>query len=198
MAVPLVAGCAVLLREALVKGGTVKPSAALIKALLINGAVPLSEQPAPDSGFGRVNLANSLSVALKEENTAFYEGTAYEDAEDVATDGIVFSRQVHVNLEGKPQNLKATLVWSDFQGERLRNILLLKVKGGDGSERFGYKEAGREEEEESEDDDEDDENINNVQQVLWENIPPGDATITVKYRDLQQPPQPFTILWRLS
>src|SRR5205814_2055611 len=61
MATPLVAGCAAVLRETLVKNGTPKPSAALVKALLINGAVDIAGQYTPPeigatpnniSGFG--------------------------------------------------------------------------------------------------------------------------------------------------
>src|ERR1044072_573657 len=64
MATPLVAGCVAVLRETLVKNGTPKPSAALIKAMLINGADELKGQyppseagPSPNnnSGFGIVN-----------------------------------------------------------------------------------------------------------------------------------------------
>ena len=75
MATPLVAGCAAVLREALIDNGTESPSAALIKALLINGAEILS-QPMPnvESGFGRVNLAKSIAVAPGEEGAAFREG----------------------------------------------------------------------------------------------------------------------------
>lgn len=41
MATPLVAGCVAVVRETLVKNGMRDPSAALIKALLINGAINL-------------------------------------------------------------------------------------------------------------------------------------------------------------
>ena len=63
MATPLVAGCAAVLRETLVKNGLAAPSAALIKALLINGADVLpgqynpseaGESPNGNSGWGRV------------------------------------------------------------------------------------------------------------------------------------------------
>ena len=47
MATPLVAGCVAVVRETLVKNGTTKPSAALIKSLLINGAVNLPGQYNP-------------------------------------------------------------------------------------------------------------------------------------------------------
>jgi len=42
MATPLVTGCCAVIRETLVKNGTPNPGAALIKAVLINGAVELN------------------------------------------------------------------------------------------------------------------------------------------------------------
>jgi serine protease AprX len=76
MATPLVAGCAAVLQQTLLNNrkpdtsADWSPSAALIKALLINGAVWLNDQYSPgwdgprpnySSGFGRVNLANSIA-----------------------------------------------------------------------------------------------------------------------------------------
>ncbi|KAK4212054.1 peptidase S8/S53 domain-containing protein [Rhypophila decipiens] len=88
MAVPVVAGAAALLRQALRRRNCPDPSAALLKALIINGAVDLSRyrpkgavwpgnpttngganlltkddmEPAPSNaqGFGRLNIADSL------------------------------------------------------------------------------------------------------------------------------------------
>ncbi|KAH8743805.1 peptidase S8/S53 domain-containing protein, partial [Diaporthe sp. PMI_573] len=71
MATPLVSGCAAVLRETLVKNGVAEPSAALVKALVINGAVNLRGQYSPpevshgpnnNDGFGRVNLAHSAII----------------------------------------------------------------------------------------------------------------------------------------
>ena len=71
MATPLVAGCCAVLRESLVKNEVPNPSAALIKALLINGARPIPGQyhpsetgpsPNPAAGWGRVNLAASVII----------------------------------------------------------------------------------------------------------------------------------------
>ncbi|KID95972.1 KP-43 peptidase, partial [Metarhizium majus ARSEF 297] len=65
MAAPLVLGCCVVLREALEsKNKTASPSAALVKALLINGADDL-KLPKPDEGFGRVNLKKSLRCVVE-------------------------------------------------------------------------------------------------------------------------------------
>ena len=55
MSAPLVAGCAAVLRETLVKNGISSPSAALIKALLINGAVELAERYCPSEAGASPN-----------------------------------------------------------------------------------------------------------------------------------------------
>ncbi|KAF2993233.1 hypothetical protein E8E13_001731 [Curvularia kusanoi] len=93
MATPLVAGCAAVLREALrkpqdnadlrpfcrdvdlVASGAAFPSAALIKALIINGAEILARPtPNADSGFGRINLTNSIHTARRHGTARFHEG----------------------------------------------------------------------------------------------------------------------------
>lgn len=73
MATPLVAGCVALVREFLGKrqqGPIAEPSAALLKALLINGAAEIPGQyqpseagPVPNSseGFGRVDSKRSAA-----------------------------------------------------------------------------------------------------------------------------------------
>jgi subtilisin family serine protease len=63
MATPLTAGSAALVREWLTAlRGISEPSAALMKALLINGTVPLTNAATPnmESGWGRVDLKNTL------------------------------------------------------------------------------------------------------------------------------------------
>jgi hypothetical protein len=75
MATPLTAGSAALVREWLVEQGETAPSGALMKAVLMNGAVDMSPgqygtgaqqeipafRPNPVSGWGRVDVLNSLS-----------------------------------------------------------------------------------------------------------------------------------------
>jgi subtilisin family serine protease len=71
MAAPIVAGVAALVRQYVVQVRGHAPSAALLKALLINGAVPLKGAdavadteglPSFHQGFGRVSLATSIPV----------------------------------------------------------------------------------------------------------------------------------------
>ncbi|KAK5947796.1 hypothetical protein OHC33_011166 [Knufia fluminis] len=77
MACPLVAGCCAVIRGCLIDNGAPPPSAALIKALLINGAVEIRGQyppseigPAPnnDAGFGRVDIPGSLASIVPGPN----------------------------------------------------------------------------------------------------------------------------------
>jgi serine protease AprX len=76
---PHVAGHAAALRQTLVMSGISKPSAARIKALLINGTDELAGQhirseagssPNNNSGFGRVHLANSVVILSQTPNAA--------------------------------------------------------------------------------------------------------------------------------
>lgn len=65
MATPLTAGAAALVREWLGKErGIANPSAALMKAVLMNGAtqLPGESTPSTNSGSGRVDLKNTLSA----------------------------------------------------------------------------------------------------------------------------------------
>ncbi|KAB8748983.1 hypothetical protein FH972_026534 [Carpinus fangiana] len=77
-ATPLAAGCVALLRQALtdVPGSNV-PSAALLRALIVNGAVQLTpgtkQQYNRTEGFGRLNLVASLAHINAPEGFAGYE-----------------------------------------------------------------------------------------------------------------------------
>jgi subtilisin family serine protease len=72
MSTPITAGAVALIRQYLQKNGLLNPSAALIKAILIHGSVPMAGQYTPpevrtvpnkDEGWGRINLNNALFPA---------------------------------------------------------------------------------------------------------------------------------------
>ena len=169
MATPLVAGCAADLRGALVQTNK-HPSAALIKALLVNGAVILSHPtPSSESGFGRVNLADSISIVHGDNGAGFLE--------DVVDDKIPTSSYEKTLVNDQHTKLKTTLVWSDPPGKEIQNSLLLTIQDASGCEHKG-------------------DNDNNVQQVLWDGISPGNVTITVTFEGLTKPRQPFAVVWR--
>jgi serine protease AprX len=182
MATPLVAGCTANLREALKSHGTAEPKAALVKALLVNGAEILADpMPNPDSGFGRVNLANSIKIVGGTNGAGFHEDKADDTKHNV--NDLFFTRLI--SFDSKNTKLKATLVWSDPPGAGITNSLLLKIQNDSGS--GGEEDADNNDQEEAD---------NNVQQVLLEGSSDGKATITVKFLSLTKSPQPFFVVWR--
>ena len=212
MATPLVAGCAAVLRETLVKNNLPSPPAALIKALLINGAVQLPGQynpgeagPSPNnnSGFGRVNLLGSVILPGPNPDAGFGSGGPLKQgAEDtitvkipnrppghkgVGSAGAAGAAALGVGTMGLGATFKITLVWSDPAGALLQNDLDLIVKAADGSERHGNMGTAK-----------GFDRVNNVEQVLWVNMPPGDAKVTIRATRITRFPQPYAYAWRIS
>jgi len=201
MSTPLVAGCAAVLRETLVKQGVATPSAALIKALLINGAVELQGQyhpseaglsPNNNSGFGRVNLASSVIIGDSHPDAAFGDGRRLnqgdEDTFMVEIPGEhARAPSAGVSTTGPGATFKITLVWSDPAGAELQNDLDLIVIAADGSERHGNMgtSSGFD-------------RVNNVEQVLWPHMPPGKATIVIRAFRITRFRQPYAYAWRIS
>ncbi|KAJ1331977.1 serine protease AprX [Microdochium nivale] len=153
MAMPLAAGCCALLRKALdVKAGMAKPSAALVKALLINGAVDLG-LPRTEQGFGRIDLERSLIMIEKRDSGAtngssttggvgaggssggsgfgfadvgFGSGRSLEEKQS-------WTKEVTILSDGTVGEFKATLAYSDRAAAVLQNNLSLSVRFSGGS-----------------------------------------------------------------
>jgi hypothetical protein len=205
MATPLVAGCVAVLRETLIKSGAQEPSAALLKALLINGAVELSGQyvpseagPSPNSnsGFGRVNVPNSVILPNQADR-------GYREGGPLAQGG---SEEITVNIPSKgdlpraPGSsastaasngvvLKVTLVWTDPPGDNLQNDLDLIVVSPDGTEKHGN--MG---------DKPDFDRSNNVEQVEWRYFPHGSVKIIVRAYHIfnRRYTQPYALAWSIN
>ncbi|MCK7622303.1 S8 family serine peptidase [Streptomyces sp. RS10V-4] len=184
MATPLVAGCVAVLRETLVKNGTPDPSAALLKALLINGADDLPGQydpseagPSPNnnSGFGLVNLENAIVLPGTDHAGCTDADALEQDAERTFT----------LTVPEGGHGLKATLVWSDPPGPALQNDLDLIVRAG-GQERHGNMGT-----------DSGFDRVNNVEQVRWEGVPGGEVQVVVRAHRITQFAQPYAVAWRL-
>ena len=123
MATPLAAGAAALMREYLVdEEGFTTPSAALIKAALINSAEDISPgqygtsatQEIPDSpvpnnveGWGRLNLGDGVFP------TAPFDILFYDNATGLNTSGYT-DYNITVTDAGAP--LRITLAWTDYPG----------------------------------------------------------------------------------
>ncbi|MFI6107504.1 S8 family serine peptidase [Streptomyces sp. NPDC051310] len=191
MATPLVAGCVAVLRETLVKNGTPRPSAALIKAMLINGAVELRGQYTPseagtspnnDSGFGRVDLSRSVVLPGDDERVGFHEGGPLDQDEEE-----LLRIRIRERDGGQEPTFKVTLVWTDPPGAALQNDLDLVVRAADGRERHGNMGTS-----------DGFDRINNVEQVQWGDIPAGEVAVIVRAHRITRFPQPYAFAWCIS
>ncbi|KAH9905109.1 peptidase S8/S53 domain-containing protein [Xylariomycetidae sp. FL2044] len=210
MATPLVAGCAVVLREFLVKSGTPNPPAALLKALLINGAYAFHHAHNGKEGFGIVNVANSMLPDKDSDACGFRVGPPLTDQgqKNTVTVNVSTTAQLRpqdnaqdpgdqvVNVESlsalrvspparKGVTLKATLAYTDMPGAALQNNLNLSVTTADGITRNGNCGSSKLTD-----------RWNNVEQVIWKGIPPGQATITVSC-DRWMADQDYALVWRV-
>lgn len=188
MSTPIVAGCAALVRQFLQAADVEQPSAALVKAMLINGASDIAGQytppdagPAPNfvEGFGRVNMPATVGP-LPDATTLTWRDEA------VALDtGDVWSQ--HLTLEGEGQ-LKVTLVWTDPPGEALQNDLDLIVVRAGGDERHGNVAVGSTAFDRT----------NNVEQVHWRDAPAGAYEIVVRAHRAAVARQTFALVIRVT
>jgi hypothetical protein len=171
MSTALVAGCAASVRHFLRTGQQIRqPSAALVKAALINGARPIRGQYRPSEagtvpnnvqGFGRVDLQAVVGPYEAGETVEFFdEDRALETGED---------EEFEVALGTAGRRLKVTLVWTDPPGESLQCDLDLIVRAGN-RERHGNKPAASTRFD----------RVNNVEQVDWANVPQASATVIVR------------------
>jgi len=201
MATPLVAGCVAVLRETLVKNGTADPTAALVKALLINGAVELPGQYSPteagpspnnNSGYGRVDLAGSVILPGDDRDAGFGEGGPLKEGGEDTIEVEVPERppghgQGDVAPTAAGVTFKITLVWSDPPGAALQNDLDLIVRAANGEERHGNMGTAKGFDRQ-----------NNVEQVVWTNMPPGKAEIVIRAFRITNFPQPYAYAWRIG
>lgn len=137
MAAAVAGSAALLLREYLQRvGGLAQPPAALLKALLINGARPVA--PVDAGGFGQLDLFTTV-LALKEGTFRYVLNPGLREKESVSYEVVV---------EDPQAPLKITLCWTDppalpGAASALVNDLDLVVVGPDGERFYGNDFAGR-------------------------------------------------------
>jgi serine protease AprX len=203
MATPLVAGCCAVLRGALIRANpdtTTLPSSALIKALLVNGADPLSNFPFSISGFGRVNMASTLAHIgpLASPPIAGFAERSGANALRLSRGGNKadeFTFSVAVPEARSGSTLSVTIAWIDIMGARLQNQLQLSVsRPGEPARTWDLGEFP-----------------NNVQRITWKNAPAGTYQVLVKAIQLlrwypqapqvagerREAAQPFAYAWRI-
>lgn len=189
MATPLVAGCAAAVRSFLrVQHKVGHPSAALMKALIINAAhdmhgnyQPSETGPTPNNneGFGRVDLGAVIGPYEPGETLKFFdEGKLLDTGE---------SETLTFAIPHPGGRLKATLVWTDPPGESLQNdldlIVLADAKESHGNMPPGSAKFDR---------------VNNVEQVVLTNLPKGPVTVTVRAHSITRFKQDYALVVRLA
>ncbi len=194
MASPLVTGAAAVVRDYYIDHeGHANPSAALVKATLINSAVDIAGygsagqeagQPIPNmhEGWGRVNVA----AATTPNKRQFVDNTTGVNTGATAT----YNYNV---VAGQP--FKVSLVWSDHQGSPLAspalvNNLNLKVTAPNGTSTYwGNNFSGGWTQTAGSAD-----TVNNVENVYIQSPTAGKWKVEVIGANVPQGPQPFALV----
>jgi hypothetical protein len=134
MAAPYVSGCAALVREWYrTQGGWATPSAALLKATLINGTrritgtdavAPLNGDPNFHQGFGRVDMSVTVPNPLTPNLKLAFADTWKTKAQTLTATG---QRLRYEITAGNALPLRVCLVWTDPPARGLQNSLVLLV-----------------------------------------------------------------------
>ena len=196
MAAPYVAGCAALVREYFQKKQNCPtPSAALLKATLVNGThrmsgkdaiAKLDGDPNFHQGFGRIDMVSSIpNSANPELGLAFVD--TWKDPPSIFQDpGQRLRYQIKI---GSRLPLRVCLAWTDLPANGLQNRLLLLVDNEAAEKFVGNKTAATTLHIAGMISDPN----NNVQIVRVDLPKPGLYTIAVTVIDLQ-PPQPIALV----
>lgn len=201
---PMAAGMAALVRDYFARGHhpTGQPvasnamphvSAALVKAVLINGCVAMTgasaQPPSRDQGWGRIDLSSVLPL------TNATHDLLVEDGATPFHSSAAPPYRTYLNVTDTDTPLKATLVWSDYPaatgaGKQLVNDLDLLVRGPGWAVRGNMLEKGWSTEGGVPD------RTNNVEQVYWQPPGTGLVEITVLPHLIPQPAQDFALVVR--
>ncbi|HVS14345.1 MAG TPA: S8 family serine peptidase [Thermoanaerobaculia bacterium] len=193
MAAPLVAGCAALVREHYVAQRGHEPSAALLKATLINGTRQLTaedaladhgELPNFHQGFGCVDLRSTLPNALRPAQRLEFLDTWQSPADQLRRSGQRFRFAVPVT---GGDLLRLCLAWTDAPDRGLQNSLVLMVQHL-GSGQKWVANARLPLAILSPDPD------NNVQMVRIPDPPAGEYLIQISARNLLKPDQDYALV----
>jgi hypothetical protein len=202
MASPGAAGLTALIRQYYTEGfyptgsknsvNAFTPSAALLRATLVNSAVNMTgttAMPANCQGWGRVLLENALfftgqarKLFEKDDDTPFNTGSTNE------------SRTYSITVNSSAQPFKATLAWTDFPSTpaanpSINNDLDLTVTGPTGTLWRGNVFSGGVSATGGTAD-----RRNTLEQVLLNSPATGVYTVTVRSFNVPNGPQPFAVV----
>ncbi len=179
MATPITTGSVAAIREYIQETYNITPSAALIKAFVINGA--LSQGYTQDKGWGKVSIYDSLfSSHIINDSASVAHGQTQ-----------TYSTQCNVTRSDMP--LKITLVWTDYPGDEtapnaLVNNLDLKVTSPNGTVVYNGNDFTSPYNSEVD-------NKNNVENVIINTPVSGTYTVEVTGTNVQYGPQPYALVY---
>jgi serine protease AprX len=193
MAAPLVTGCAALVREYFAANRHHDPSAALLKATLINGtkslpsvSAKLNTRGVPDfnQGFGSINLKDTVPGPDHPDLTI-------EFIDDWKSANTSFAKQgqrfrFRFSVAGPARMLRLCLAYTDFPGRGLQNSLNLFVQLPSEEKLVGNESLL--------DSSMVTDRNNNVEIVRLDNPAPGDYLIQVAATFLLKAPQDFALV----
>jgi serine protease AprX len=192
MAAPLVAGCAALVREYYTAVRDWTPSAALLKATLINGTGWLSgadavadwpRRPNYHQGFGAVRLTDSLPNGTVPDLRLEFVDNWQQPERRLSRTGqsMQFSAAVRA---GTP--LRICLAYTDLPGRGLQNDISVIVKDPTGRKTVGNADLPDRLTQSDAD--------NNVEVVRFDAPAAGTYVVQVFARNLLRPPQDFALV----
>jgi serine protease AprX len=185
MATPLVAGCAVLVRQYLRQNRNIEnPSAALMKAAVIHSARYINYRSAsPDSsrwsdneqGWGRVDLKQVLNPTSP-SNVLFIDETPGLETGDM--------KKYEIEITDSDSLLRITMVYTDAPGADLINNLNIFLYDPDGKFYIGndFKNSGAPD------------GDNNVEGIVIENPKTGKWSVHIVASNIPQGPQDFALV----
>ena len=194
-ATPLVSGCAAILRQIMQCKGLQKPPAALLKAVIINGADKLHNVDVAAQGFGRVNLQASVAMVqslpvlpgqIGDLSLSPLGGCLVGAPLKLGESFIFTLSQI---LESGDREFKITMVYNDPPAGQIQNNLNLAVSDtmtGD------IKHGGISEDEIDKQ--------NNVEQITWYPAPKVPMTIRVTAQKIlkTESSQDYALAWSMS
>ncbi|HEX5758074.1 MAG TPA: S8 family serine peptidase [Thermoanaerobaculia bacterium] len=193
MASPLVSGCAALVRQYYREQRNVEPSAALLKATLVNstrwlsGADAIADNPKNPNyhqGFGAVYMPYAIPNPIEPWMKLEFVDT-WKDPSKELGEGGARRRFAFTVVGGK--FLRICLAWTDPPGPGIQNSLALIVEAPPNARKLpGNSERPVRMEALDRD--------NNVQIVRLDNPPPGNYSAIVMARNLLKPPQGYALV----
>jgi len=196
MAAPLVAGCAALVREYLAADGNADPSAALVKALLINGTrrlggwdatAPAVGEPNYHQGFGVIHLADTLPNPARPALVIRYVDNWQAPGDHLSRTGE--RRRYNFTVTGPCASLRLCLAYTDPPGRSLQNDLDLFLQTPaapqsrklTGNEKLPNRLTATDRD-------------NNVEVIRLDAPAPGQYLIQITAANLLHPPQDFALV----